>query len=125
MVSHDLVAHVRRLTWLLTDGDFEALVLWCELACRSARDRGEPDGAPITAPQPTLLRDLVDATGVPRESARRKLERLAARGRVDRLGNGWVVRLASLDPPRRAMAQDAARRIHAAMGAAGAARRPK
>lgn len=124
MLSHDVVEHVRQLTWVLTDGDFEALVLWCELACHGARHRAAPGGEPTAGARPMLLRELVEATGVPRETARRKLERLAARGRVDRRGSGWVARLAQLDPDRRELAQASAQHIHDALAAARAVRQP-
>lgn len=92
VLSRDLIAHVQRLTWLLTGGDFEALVLWCELACRSGAGLTAGDRAKTGVPAcPSLLRDLSRATGVPRETARRKLEKLSSQGHVRRLGTGWVV----------------------------------
>jgi len=122
VLSRDLVNHVQRLTWLLTGGDFEALVLWCELACRCGA--GIADDAPAATAldaQPTLLRDLAQATGVPRETARRKLEKLAAQGHVRRLGVGWVVNMDRLEPAGRDAARAMARRIRAAVEDARAA----
>jgi len=117
VLSRDLVDHVQRLTWLLTGGDFEALVLWCELAGRCGNGIADDAAAvPALDPQPpTLLRDLVQATGVPRETARRKLEKLATQGHVRRLGAGWAINMDRLEPTGHDAAQATARRIRAAL----------
>lgn len=122
MLNQDLVDHVHRMTWLLTDGDFEALVLWCALASRNGGQTTADGSAQVAQPaRPTPLKDLVAATGVPRETARRKLERLASQGKVDRLADGWVVHLQRLDPSLRTVAGESARLIHEAVAAARAA----
>ncbi len=122
--SHDVVDHVRRLTWLLTDGDFEALVLWCELACHDGPAARPPSRAAADGARPLALHELVEATGIPRETARRKLARLAALGRAERRGSGWVAGLAALDPARRALARESAGQLHAALAAARRERLP-
>jgi hypothetical protein len=123
LLSRDLVDHVQRLTWMLTGGDFEALVLWCELACRcgAGAGGGRARTTASAAPSPTLLRDLAQATGVPRETARRKLEKLSTQGHVRRLGAGWVVCVEHLDDSGRDAAHTTARRIRAAIEEARAA----
>lgn len=88
-----LVLYLWRLARELTDGDFEALVIWCELADGGVN---ESDARSDGAQAPALrAKELADRTGIPRETVRRKLESLATRGYVLRSGAGWLAR--SLD----------------------------
>ncbi|MDC8773008.1 hypothetical protein [Roseateles albus] len=114
-LHRDLIGQVQRMTWELTAGDFEALVIWCELARYSDADAG---GTPRTL----LLHDLVTATAIPRETVRRKLERLAALGHVERVERGWVTRMAPLDQAVRARAEQAAHLARDSMDAILAAK---
>jgi DeoR/GlpR family transcriptional regulator of sugar metabolism len=57
------------------------------------------------------LRDLVQITGRPRETVRRKLEILEARGRLLRRADGYVLNAASLDPAMNALTVDGVRRF--------------
>jgi hypothetical protein len=61
--------------------------------------------------RPIRLRDLVIVTGRPRESIRRRLERLHATGRVLKVADGWVLNLASVDDALRAATIDGVKRF--------------
>lgn len=61
--------------------------------------------------RPVRLRDLVQITGRPRETIRRKLEKLQAEGRIVRVVDGWVLNIASIDPEMTAHSVDAVRRF--------------
>lgn len=103
-LTRPLVGHLHGVARQLTGGDFEALVLWCEVAHGSvahllAHDAdasalleslGRVTAQPALA-KPVTLRDLIAVTGIPRETVRRKLERLAAQGHLRREAGGWVV----------------------------------
>jgi hypothetical protein len=60
--------------------------------------------------RPIRLRDLCQITGRPRETIRRKLERLLAQGRILRVEGGFVLNAASVDEAMRALAVDGVRR---------------
>lgn len=78
-------------------------------------DSLDASGQPALDPQPMLrpvrLRDLVVVTGRPRESIRRRLERLRATGRVLHVDDGWVLNVASVDDALRSITLDGARRF--------------
>jgi IclR helix-turn-helix domain len=112
VLTRPLVGHLHGIARQLTDGDFEALVLWCEVAHGSVSHLVSP-GAEVAVlldclgrvaaqpglARPVMLRDLAAGTGIPRETVRRKLERLATRGHLRREAGGWVIgpdRLSSL-----------------------------
>jgi DeoR/GlpR family transcriptional regulator of sugar metabolism len=57
------------------------------------------------------VRDLAQITGRPRETIRRKLERMEAAGRVKRVVNGWVLDVAAVDPQMQALTMDGVRRL--------------
>ena len=57
------------------------------------------------------IRDLVQITGRPRETIRRKLDRLEATGRVLRGVEGYVLNVESVDPEMRQLSADGARRF--------------
>lgn len=113
VLSRPLIGHLQHLAQRVTDGDFESLVIWGELAHRSlahlVSDTADPQqllaalsrltGNPGQA-RPVHLCTLVDASGIPRETVRRKLERLASHGNVRRVRGGWVIRPPSHFPPR-------------------------
>lgn len=113
VLSQPLVSHLHHLAQRVTDGDFESLVIWGELAHRClAHLLSDPtDPQQWLAGLSQLARDpgqaraihvctLVDAIGIPRETVRRKLERLAAHGNVRRLPGGWVICPQAHSPPR-------------------------
>ena len=111
----------------LFDNDTEALVLFGVLSHLNVAHLMPPGSKPsatlndkgsVIDSQPRLrpvrIRDLVQITGRPRETIRRKLERLEADGRVLRLADGYVLNVASVDPQMRALSVDGVRRFMAA-----------
>ena len=120
----------------LFDNDTEALVLFGVLShlnvahlippgsppSTTLNDRGSvPDSQPRL--RPVRIRDLAQITGRPRETIRRKLERLEADGRVLRVVGGYVLNVASVDPEMRTVSMDGARRFMEASATIGAALR--
>lgn len=113
VLSRPLIGHLQHLAQRVTDGDFESLVIWGELAHRSLAhllpDPADPQqllaalsqltGDPGQA-RPIHLCTLVDASGIPRETVRRKLERLASQGNVRKMRGGWVICSQSHFQPR-------------------------
>lgn len=113
VLSRPLVSHLHHLAQRVTDGDFESLVIWGELAHRCLAhllsDPTDPRqwllGLSQLARDPGQARaihvcTLVDAIGIPRETVRRKLERLAAQGNVRKVPGGWVICPQAQSPPR-------------------------
>jgi hypothetical protein len=111
----DLIDHAHRLAGRLTAGDFEALVIWCELS----RQCGDGVGSAL---RPVPLHDLVAATAIPRETIRRKLERLAATGQVCRSGRGWVLSPVPLPAPHGVPTAETARHLRDALAASAGAK---
>jgi hypothetical protein len=108
----------------LFDNDIEAMVIFGALAHMNVAHLLTPGVRPserlgadgrIPDLQPKLravrLRDLVQVTGRPRETVRRKLERLLAAGRVRRVEAGWVYSTDTVDPEMRAQGMAAAGRM--------------
>lgn len=118
-----MVDWVRRLAGTTTNGDFEALVLWCQLAAQRARGSTCHAGQRPSAPVPVRLPQLVASTGVPRETARRKLELLAALGRVARVDRGWVARPEGMNTLSRAITSKDRRRLREVLAGLEADRR--
>lgn len=100
IVDRFLVNQLLRLA-RQTDGDFDSLMIWSVLAlqAQAAASRLNIDSLPKLRPAgllpDALLRadglrssDLAQVTGIPRETVRRKLERMQAKGRVERHQNG-------------------------------------
>ena len=118
----------------LFDNDTEALVLFGVLShlnvahlllpgTRPSTALNERGSVPDSQPQlrPVRIRDLAQITGRPRETIRRKLERLEATGRVLRVVDGYVLNVASVDPDMRMLSLDGARRFMEAAATIGAA----
>jgi DNA-binding IclR family transcriptional regulator len=61
--------------------------------------------------RPVRLRDLAQITGRPRETIRRKLEHMRSVGLVQRLSDGWVYDVSSIDADMKALTVDAIRRF--------------
>lgn len=113
VLSRPLIGHLQHLARRVTDGDFESLVIWGELAHRSLAhvltDPADPQqllagfsrltGDPGQA-RPVHLCTLTEASGIPRETVRRKLERLASQGHVRKVQGGWVI-CPQVHPPTR------------------------
>lgn len=122
IVNRFLVHHLLRMA-RQTGGDFESLVIWNSLALQNTAGLLGPGARPLTPLQPdgtfpdALLRanglrssDLAQITGIPRETVRRKLERLQTSGRVQRHDDGrWHVVASSITPAVREFMRDTAR----------------
>ncbi len=109
-----LIDHLLRTTRLLTDGDFEALVIWGVVAHLNIAHLMPPGSLPTAVLnergrlpgegngfRPLKLRDVAAIAGIPRETARRKLARLEAQGYVERTPEGWVVGMTKAEPDLR------------------------
>ena len=127
IMNRHLIDHMLRAARLLDDGDFESLILWGILAHQNVAHLMPPGSMPTAVLteygevpdaeirlRPLLLRDLSAIAGVPRETARRKLERLAVQGYVERSGRGWVVSTQRLEPELREHTRESVRRMLAA-----------
>jgi hypothetical protein len=109
-----LVAHAHRVEWLLRasnhfGGDLESFLLWGVLARPTATRSGLPSAAPV----PMRLRDLARISGIPRETARRKLGALERAGRIQRVTDGWMIDVAAIDAQSLALMLDCIERVDA------------
>lgn len=106
------------------DNDIEAMVIFGALSHLNVAHLVPPGSSPSrtlspdgTVPdaqpklRPVRLRDLVQITGRPRETIRRKLERLQADGRIRRVVDGWVLDVDSVDLAMRERTVEAAQRF--------------
>jgi len=106
------------------DNDTETMILFGTIAhlnsahlvapgSRPSSVLGADGRVPDAQPQlrPVRLRDLVQITGRPRETIRRKLERLEAQGRLLRGLDGYVIAVSSIDPQMQALSVDGVRRF--------------
>ncbi len=127
VMNRHLIDHMLRAARLLDDGDFESLILWGILAHQNVAHLMPPGSMPTAVLtetgnvpdvedrlRPLLLRDLSAIAGIPRETARRKLERLAAQGYVERSGRAWVVSTQRLEPDLREHTRESVKRMLAA-----------
>jgi hypothetical protein len=124
VLNRHLVDHMLRVGRDLTLDDYAAMLVWGVLAHQNIAhllppgalpsvvldDRGRLDGAPEGL-RPMRLRDLVQITRLPRETVRRKLERLAAQQWVERTPRGWVSSRARLEPTLREFNRESVRRF--------------
>ncbi len=119
-----VIDHMLRAARRFTDGDFEMLVLWAVLAHQNVTHLMPPGSMPTTVlteggrvpddvhrMKPMLLRDLTAITGIPRETVRRKLEKLAARRFVERRGRAWVISTERFEPDLREFTRESTRRM--------------
>ena len=106
------------------DNDIEAMILFGTVAHLNVAHLMPPGSSPTSVlgangrvpdaqPQlrPVRLRDLVQITGRPRETIRRKLETLETQGRLLRHADGYVINLTSVDPQMHALSVDGVRRF--------------
>jgi len=127
IMNRHMIDHMLRAARLLDDGDFESLILWGILAHQNVAHLMPPGSIPAAVLtetgnvpdvevrlRPLLLRDLSAISGIPRETARRKLERLAAQGFVERAGRAWVVSTQRLEPDLREHTRESVKRMLAA-----------
>jgi hypothetical protein len=97
IVNRHLIDHMRRLA-LKLDMDFEATYLYGTLAHLNVLQVVSPTADPRAVlteqgfakaePVPVRLADVVQVSGLPRETVRRKLEALQSRGKVTRTPEG-------------------------------------
>jgi hypothetical protein len=123
-LNRHLIDHMLRIGRELTLDDYEAMLIWGVLAHQNVAhllppgalpsvvldDRGRLDGAP-EGRRPLRLRDLVQITRLPRETVRRKLEKLAAQQWVERTSQGWLSSRARLEPTLREFTRESVRRF--------------
>lgn len=105
--NRHLVDHMRRIINLL-EVDAESAMLWglvAHLSIAHAMHPGAqpadllaPDGFLLGEARPVRLADLVQVSGLPKETVRRKLEKLRERGKLGRTEDGrWVVLRSGVD----------------------------
>lgn len=127
IMNRHLIDHMLRATRLLTDGDYEALILWGILVHQNVAHLMPPGtlapavlnergrlASSYSGLRPMLLRDLSAIAGIPRETARRKLERLASMGYIERSGRAWVIAANRIEPDLREFTRESVRRLLAA-----------
>lgn len=118
-----IIDHMLRATRSF-DNDAEAMVLFGVLAhlnvahmmppgSRPSAMLDEKGSFPESQPRlrPMRIRDLAQITGRPRETIRRRLERMEATGRVLRVVGGYVLNVATVDPAMRELTVDGVRRF--------------
>jgi hypothetical protein len=106
------------------DNDTETLVLFGVLSHLNVAHLLPPGARPTdalnqggrvhnaqTRLRPVRIRDLVQITGRPRETIRRKLDRLEATGRVLRVVDGYVINADTIGPDMRQLSVDGVRRF--------------
>lgn len=115
------------------ENDTEAMILFGTIAHLNAAHLMPPGSSPTSVlgadgrvPEsqarlrPVRLRDLCQIMDRPRETIRRKLERLEAQGRLARSLDGYVINVDAVDPAMRTLSVDAVRRFMQASGVIGA-----
>lgn len=120
-----LIDHMLRVGRLLTENDYESMVIWGVLAHQNIAHLMPPGTVPtailsergrlanIDAIKPLRLRDVAAITGIPRETVRRKLEKLAEKSYVQRLEEGWIVIGTRVEPDLRDFTRDTVMRLAA------------
>jgi hypothetical protein len=124
MMNRFIIDHLLRSGRRLTGNDFEALVIWGVLAHQNVAHLMPPGSLPaailsesgrlaegVEGLRPLRLRDIAQITGIPRETARRKLERLAASRYVERRPDGWVVSGERIEPELREFTRESVFRL--------------
>lgn len=108
--------------------DFETLVIWAVVAHQNAAHLMPPGSLPSAALdetgrlptsdaprlRPLRLRDVTQITGIPRETARRKLRTLGEAGWLVETEAGWIVNRDRVEPDLREFTLETARRFLAA-----------
>jgi hypothetical protein len=124
MANRHLVDHMMRASRAF-DLDFEMLVIWAVVAHQNAAHLMPPGSMPSAALtdggmlpdeaaqelRPLRLRDVSQITGIPRETARRKLKKLEERGWLIESRDGWVVDRTRIGPELRAFSLETVRRF--------------
>ena len=119
--NRHLVDHMRRLITLL-DMDVESALLWglvAHLSVAHAMHPGAlpsdllaPDGFMLGEAHPVRLADLVQVSGLPKETVRRKLQRLRERGKLERSEDGrWAVLRTGVDETTYEFTRESVKRL--------------
>jgi hypothetical protein len=124
IMNRFLIDHMLRSGRQLTGNDFEALVIFGVLAHQNVAHLMPPGSLPtailteggrlddgVDRLRPLKLRDIAQITGIPRETARRKLARLAAERFVQRTKDGWMVSVERAEPELREFTRESVRRL--------------
>lgn len=118
-----LIDHMLRVGRLLTENDYETMVIWGVLAHQNIAHLMPPGTVPtailtergrladLSGIRPLRLRDVAAITGIPRETVRRKLERLAENNYVRRTEAGWIVIGDRVEPHLREFTRDTVMRL--------------
>lgn len=105
--NRHLIDHMRRVITLL-EIDVESAMLWGLVAHLSAahalhpgalpEELLAPDGSILGEARPVRLADVVQVSGLPKETVRRKLEKLRGQGRLGRTEGGrWIALRGGVD----------------------------
>jgi hypothetical protein len=121
-LNRHLIDHMLRAMREL-DVDFETLVLWGLLSHLNVAHLMPPGSSldvvlnnsgrlknPTNAFRPMRLRDLEQVSRLPRETVRRKLNKLKELGYVVQVEGGWVLDASRVDPSLREFNRETARR---------------
>lgn len=119
--NRHLVDHMRRLVQLL-DMDIDSAMLWglvAHLSVAHAMHPGAqpsdllaPDGFMLGEARPVRLADLVQVSGLPKETVRRKLEKLREHGKVERTEDGrWVAPRSGVDAATYEFTRESVKRL--------------
>jgi hypothetical protein len=110
--NRHLIEHMIRVQREL-DIDYDTMLIWGVLAhlnvahmlppgrTKSLLEIDNEHRDPNTGMRPLRLRDLEQVTGLPRETVRRKLGKLQARGYILQMDNGWMINRDAIDPKMR------------------------
>lgn len=123
-VNRHLIDHMLRLARELSM-DFERALLFGILAHQNVAHLMPPGTLPISVLdetgrlesdrtaqlRPLRIRDLVQISGIPKETVRRKLALLETDGKVRQVENGWLVDPAGVDEPLREFTRESVRRL--------------
>jgi DNA-binding transcriptional ArsR family regulator len=119
--NRHLVDHMRRLITLL-DMDIESAMLWglvAHLGVAHAMHPGAlpsdllaPDGFMFGEARPVRLADLVQVSGLPKETVRRKLQKLHERGKLERNEDGrWIALRSGVDETAYEFTRESVKRL--------------
>lgn len=119
-----LIDHMLRVGRMLTDNDFEAMVIWGVLAHQGVahlmppgvlpsavlNERGRFGDSDVLI-KPLRLRDIAQITGIPRETTRRKLAQLAEKRYISKVAQGWVISADQVEPVLRDFTRESVMRL--------------
>jgi len=117
-----LIDHMLRVGRLLTQNDYEAMVIWGVLAHQGVAhlmppgllpsailsERGRLNDNQI---KPLRLRDITAITGIPRETTRRKLAQLEQNHFVRKVSSGWMASTERIEPDLRTFTRESIMRL--------------